>query len=341
MLAPRRFGQPLSPLEEPPQPVFIVGMNGSGTTMLVDSLGRHPQLYAPLQETMVIPYMIKTLGTYGDLGRDQNFLRLWDRVCHIPALMKVNDGQPLPIPANWQEFPRDFAAVLDASFRHIALKRGKHRWAEKTPQHVQHLERLLEVFPRAKFIHIIRDGRDCAASLYRRWQRQPEFMIYRWKCVVAEGRRQGRGMQDHYMEVKYEQLTQNPGYWMPKICKFLDLPFHENVLSSRRPQSGTPNEKGRIGPNRHKPVSNFPEKTLIRMERIAGDYLQELGYPVHYKAGSDEPSKLRIVSWRSSDFTRLLLDLIGNKLSGNGLKSWGAVYRRILVAWRQLRTSRF
>ena len=60
-------------------PVFVVGMNGSGTTMLLDSLGRHPALYAFPKETRLIPYLMSRVSTYGDLTVDANFQRLVGR----------------------------------------------------------------------------------------------------------------------------------------------------------------------------------------------------------------------------------------------------------------------
>ncbi|MGH8607377.1 MAG: sulfotransferase, partial [Gammaproteobacteria bacterium] len=56
-------------------PVFLVGMNGSGTTMLLHSLGNHPDLYGCKRETRVLPHFIAHLHRYGTLGDDDNFLR--------------------------------------------------------------------------------------------------------------------------------------------------------------------------------------------------------------------------------------------------------------------------
>lgn len=137
------------------------------------------------------------------------------------------------MPANWKDFPRDMASVLDAAFRYFARTEGKSRWCEKTPQHLQHLGNISKLFPSAKFIHIIRDGRDCAASLERRFKRLPAHSIFRWKNVVRDGRKQGAELGDKYMEVKYEAVTEDPELWMRRICEFVGLPFHEDVLLSR------------------------------------------------------------------------------------------------------------
>ena len=48
-------------------PIFVVGMNGSGTTMLADSLGRHPHIYSMPQESKVLPYYLQHYGHAGAL----------------------------------------------------------------------------------------------------------------------------------------------------------------------------------------------------------------------------------------------------------------------------------
>ena len=79
-------------------PVFIVGMNGSGTTMLLDHLGRHPNLYGFRLETYVLPGYLRDSDKYGDLAKDANFRRLWDDMRREFAFVKVNKRQPLDLP---------------------------------------------------------------------------------------------------------------------------------------------------------------------------------------------------------------------------------------------------
>ena len=67
-------------LKDEPSPVFVVGMNGSGTSMLIDSLGNHPLLYAASRETRTIPRFIAIAEKYGDLTDDKNFFKLWHRI---------------------------------------------------------------------------------------------------------------------------------------------------------------------------------------------------------------------------------------------------------------------
>ena len=152
-------------------PVFLVGMNGSGTTMLLHSLGNHPDLYGCKRETRVLPYFIAHLHRYGTLGDDGNFLRLMRDIYALRAFRQLNGGHPVPLPEDWATMPRDLASIVDTAFRYFAVREHKKRWADKTPMHALHITALARLFPSARFVHVIRDGRDSAASFHRRWHR--------------------------------------------------------------------------------------------------------------------------------------------------------------------------
>ena len=85
--------------------------------------------------------------TFGDLQVDANFRRLWDEVRDVSVFRQENGGSPVPIPQEWLNRPRSLATVLDEVFSYFATGAGKHRWCEKTPQHVQHLLALGNCFP--------------------------------------------------------------------------------------------------------------------------------------------------------------------------------------------------
>src|SRR5690606_15031419 len=89
-------------------------------------------------------------------------------------------------------------------------------------------------FPNAKFIHVIRDGRDCAASFHRRWQSNPRRTVTRWKHSVRQGREQGASLGDRYLEVRYEDVTRDPDIALRGICSFLGIEFDDSILAAGR-----------------------------------------------------------------------------------------------------------
>jgi hypothetical protein len=322
-------------------PVFLVGMNGSGTTMLRDSLCRHPDLYGFLRETRLLPRLAMTIAEQGSLKDDARFLSAWRKVQSMPSFALVNGGAPPPIPEDWHAYPRSFGAIADAFFQYFAQQAGKHRWCEKSPQNVQHLQLLGQAFPNARFVHLIRDGRACAASFHRRWGRRPELTIYRWKKVVEEGRRQGESLGERYMELRYEELTRDPERWMRSICEFLGLDFVPEVLNSRQPQSKAPNRDGKIQANPESWSRHFGPAALRRLEGIAGGYLAELGYETCFSRGIGDPSPWRLKLWNSQDMAKLYVSEISRKAKGNSRLTWGQVLRRPFDSIQQRRANRY
>lgn len=326
-------------------PVFVVGMNGSGTSMLTECLGRHPELYAFPGETRMIPHFIKEQARFGDLNEDGNFRAFWDYINQsVPDFRVFNNQRPPDLPDDWQSHPRSLAGIIDAIFRGFAAQYGKSRWCEKSPNHSEHILSLGALFPSSKFVHIVRDGRDCAASTNRRQYRNPNLAIYRWRRIVAEAKRQGTSLRERYFELRYEDLTSNPEHWMREICAFLDLPFDARVLESTMPQSakGDALESGQVGsiePNSRKYRRYFTAKQVARLERISGAFLRELGYETEYATGNKDIGRVRAAVTRLVDFVRGNRSL-RRKLQGDSTMTWGRVYRRTLASIREYATKR-
>lgn len=323
-------------------PVFIVGMNGSGTTLLLDCLNNHPELYGFPRETRVIPYFVKTVGKYGDLRVDANFRKLWVNFLKLSFFKYLNGGIDVPLPRDWAEAPRSVAGVVDGAFRYFASKEGKIRWCEKTPMHAQHISLLSNAFPKAKFIHIIRDGRACAASFHRRWKYTPELTIYRWKFVIREARRQALTIDGRYLEVRYEDLTGNPEACMSKICDFLEIEFDENVMVPSRVREYTGSTSKVITNFQMNGWSEyFSSEKRYKLEDIAGTTLDELGYKVKGRSEERDPPLFLVKYWSYRDLVRQGVTAVKEdmKQRSRGGK-WVDLSGRIVNALRQRITNK-
>lgn len=319
------------------EPVFVVGMNGSGTTMLLDCLGRHPKLYAFPRETRLIPYLMARAASYGDLEDDENFRRLWDDVRSLAVFRQANGSEPVPLPDDWRDRPRSLATVLDGVFREFAASEHKQRWCEKTPQHAQHLLALADLFPHARFVHVIRDGRDCAVSFHRRWKRQPQLTVFRWKKVVAMGREQGRRLgTSKYLEVRYEDLTAAPEQTLQGICGFLDLPFHPAVLDSAQPylQSKANGAQRGLRRNSGKWRSYFSVRSLQALERIAGRTLASCGYDTQFPDSDVDLPVWQRRYWSAVETLREYSREIWRKATGELERPWRVILVKPVNALR-------
>lgn len=325
-------------------PVFVVGMNGSGTSMMLDSLGRHPELYAVPDETHMMPYIISRAHRFGNLEDDENFTAFGRfAIEQMPVLQRFTGKDEPALPEDWLSLPRSIAGVFHGIFGSLAAGKNKYRWCEKTPDHVQHIELLSGTFPGARFVHMIRDGREVAYSIGRRQKRQPELVIYRWKKLVETGRAAGAKLPGRYLEVRYEDLTQDARQQMGKVCNFLQLEFAGEVLQSRMPQSpdrkrSSTGEVGAISSNPLKWPDHFDSAAVRRLEEISGRTLDELGYAIRTEAGDRDPDRLQQKYWRALDFLRHTLE---RKKTSKRYDSWRKIARKTLFSFKEYRSKRY
>ncbi len=288
-------------------PIFIVGMNGSGTTMLADCLENSPALYAFPRETRMVPWLIERLDDFGDLKVTKNLQRLLDTFCGFYVVKTLLGKQKLSV-ADVAE--PTLYGVVDAVYRRLAERRGKQRWIEKSPMNVQFMPQIIAQMPTAKFIHIYRDGRDVAQSNQRRWHKNPYLAMYRWKQVVKQGREDGKKLgSERYFEVKYEELTGAPEETMQQICAFIGIDYQPqllqssmpfvNSLSANRAQSKT----GTIVATGQKWKEYFSTRQIADLEKIGGALLADLDYnPTNATSDHNPPAIMRNY-WRTIDIS--------------------------------------
>ena len=168
---------------------FIVGVGRSGTTLLRLMLDAHPDLAIP-GETHFVPALIDVVERTGD--RDQALQTL------LAAMSWPNLGlepQAMASAFACQE-PFSPGAAIRAVFALYAARLGKPRWGDKTPTYRRSIIEIARAVPEARFIHIIRDGRDVALSYRGLWfgpgddlDAQARF----WTAEITEARRQAVG----------------------------------------------------------------------------------------------------------------------------------------------------
>ena len=304
--------------------------------MLLDHLASHPLLFGFPAETQVLPYFIKRQATYGDLADDANYWQLWSDLARSFYRRPVPGSKGSQIPENWREQPRSVAGAFNAIMLQFAVAEDKRIWCEKTPMHVHHLALLAREFPTAKFIHIIRDGRDCAASFHRRWNYNPVRTIYRWKRAVRAGQSQGLTLGSRYYETRYEEVTRAPERAFQDICTFLAIPFESSVLSSLRIR---PHMTGSVSQsivrNQRSADRYFKSADLEKIESVAGRCLNELGYVTDNPTGDRDPAWSTLRWWELVDDVRRLGGLVLAEGSMFKPRRWSYIFKRARGALKQ------
>ena len=298
----------------PPMP-FVVGVNRSGTTLLRMMLDAHPELTVP-PETHFIPAFAKEFKErknngekmtaddavdflvghrrWGDFGLDEAVLR--ERV------KKLDKVRP--------------KYVLRAFFGLYAESQGKTRVGDKTPGYVKQMGIIQRTVPEARFIHLIRDGRDVALSRESRMSAE-ELTVERhakiWKRRISRARRQQSRLK-HYIELRYEDLIADPETALRKVCDFIELPYDPAMLEYHERSADRLQEiardldddnGGALRPaaervEAHSLVTEaprsdrvdrwrelMPPSDIVEFETIAGDLLDELGYEVTTSEGRE------------------------------------------------------
>jgi hypothetical protein len=275
-------------------PVFIVGAPRSGTTLLQYMLRSHPRISLPTGESHFFIPLYRDAETYGDLSRPENIRRVLEAMYRQSADFLDTDlhGLTFDIGKLTDEFHAEkrfsMQSIIAGLFEKNAALEGKARWGDKTPYYILHIPKLLEWFPNGQIIHLIRDGRDVALSLFAR---SHDFGVYNtyfaakyWQQYVETGHAYGAGLPDNtYLEIRYEDILGDQRAVMQQICHFLGEEFSESLLNFKKAgQAGkTPLlQKPVQASNAEKWRERMSNRQIRVFESAAGDTLSRFGYPL-------------------------------------------------------------
>ena len=254
-------------------PIFIIGAQRSGTSLLRRILDSHSRITCPPESKFILPL--------AQLLNDRKSLAGWD---------SMGFGRS-EVEAAMAKFVRSF-------FDTYAKAQGKARWAEKTPNYVDCLPELWDMFgPSVQFIFIQRHGLDVAFSLadpHRHYPAIEEFLEQAggnkpvaaglfWGDKVRKIEQFRAERPDAGHVIRYEELTTQPEGALKPLFDFLGEPWEPEVIDyDRFPHHsgfGDPDVKRRktVEPNSGK-YRTWPEDTQAAVREACGPMLAALGY---------------------------------------------------------------
>jgi hypothetical protein len=211
-------------------PFFVIGAGRSGTTLLRLILAGHSRLHIPPETSYVIP-LVRELPLTGALTQAQ-----LDR-----AVMIMTEDYRWPdMEISAEELHHEAASLPDPSLvdiinivyhRHLAHA-NKERFGDKTPGYIEIVPQLAALYPGAKFIHLIRDGRDVAIScIDLDWERYYDRARFEWTLAMAKRHEYLRSSYaQQILDVRYEDLVTDVEGTVRRICDFLGEAFEPTML---------------------------------------------------------------------------------------------------------------
>lgn len=213
------------------RPVFVGGCPRSGTTLLGSMLGFGPDLLTVPEALFKFTVLPKLIGDDGQIDArralaslsEDDFFRRW-------RVTPTAEDLPRRLPN---------AELIDHLVEAFGRSLGKPQpraWIDHTPGNIRYAGTLGRMFPTARFLHLVRDGRAVAASvLPLDWGPNTIADAARWWSMhIAVGLAAERTMgADRVLTMRFEDIVRDPEIALQKICSFLDLPYDERMVSSR------------------------------------------------------------------------------------------------------------
>ena len=293
-------------------PVFIGGEGRSGTTLLSVILNSHPDIaFGPELHFRgpknLSQYILDGLECIANREIDEvfmtevrgqeihqaiNFIKRCHRFGIVPDVLKT-------IVTRCQKDMKDGVAfderciLINELGNHVRAVEGKQRWGIKIMRDLVLMDQYVGNWPNCFFIHIIRDGRDVAASQlvdHQGWGYSDiEQAANQWKTFILNVR--NKSDSKRYIEVRYEDLVLDTENCLKSLFSVIDLAWDDDVMKYyEKPHSllknsyDHPSAKGVSQPMRTNAIGRYKDDLNLALiheyDHIAGDVLSDLGYEV-------------------------------------------------------------
>jgi hypothetical protein len=281
--------------------LFIVGCARSGTTLLQRILNAHPQI-AIIHETHWIPLFFRDRIGLTTEGRVTTEIvpHLLEHERFRKRFGKAGIGRERLAEVLQAGVPMPYSEFVSRLFDLYGRLQGKPLVGDKTPRYVQNMQSLHALWPGARFLHLIRDGRDVClsainwkersaalASRFSTWREHPvTTAAVWWKWRLRLGREAGELLGPRlYAEVRYDALVAQPEQECRRVCAFLGTPYDDHMLRFHEGRTrNSPDLSAKrswlpITPGLRDWRTQMVPEDQEHFEAAAGDLLDELGYP--------------------------------------------------------------
>jgi len=283
-------------------PIFMIGIQRSGSNLLRLMLNELPELAAP-HPPHILQRMMPLVPRYGDLDRKKAFSRLVDDVCRLV------ESNPVPwegVVLNRENVAArcrkpNLVAVFGAVYDVMAEAWGAKTWCCKSLANIYYLPEIKDYFTDAKYIYLYRDGRDVATSfskavvgekhfyhIAKEWNEAQQLALNFRKEIPAK----------RFFNLSYEDLTTKTEKAVRALCGFLGVRYKPSMLEfyksgeAKRAASASNLWENVTHPvmkqNSRKFLKEAREEDIRIFESVAGSSMDSLGYERLFAKKGDE-----------------------------------------------------
>ncbi|NET33459.1 MAG: sulfotransferase [Cyanothece sp. SIO1E1] len=283
-------------------PVFIVSSGRSGTTLLRGILNASNQIF--------IPHESHFIGSCYQFYHQKNNFDKYDYRQLIKFFKRTSQKYGWGMKTGYllsqlnKHAPQTFADVNSIIYQAGLTLAGAEnlQWGIKSPVLIASVNQIYKVFPAAKIIHIVRDGRDVSLS-YQQVHRNHTARfgpggIVSGALYWIDGLRriEAVGGPKQLYELRYEDLLTQPKDELEKLCAFLDIAYrpsmHQSyhrseknrnlVLETHQTTIHSKVNKGIDSKNKNKFLVDMSHFDLFIFELLAAPYLEKYGYGIKF-----------------------------------------------------------
>lgn len=274
-------------------PVFVAGMERSGTSLLFALLGSHPDI-AMTRRTNLWRYVYRQYGDLSDAAALDHCLHTLRRYKRLVVL----DLDFEALRRSFREGPATYPRLFELMWLQVAAREGKPRWGDKSLMTERFASLIFASYPGARILHMIRDPRDRFASVQARWGNRLGGVgagTAEWMQSAQLGLSNQASFPGSYRIVRYEDLVSEPRETLEELCKFIDASWSDDILGMRNAGSfrveGGNSSYGARQPGAISTDSIGRYRSVLRSSQIefidltAGGTMQRLGYMCEQEPG--------------------------------------------------------
>ncbi len=223
-------------------PIFVLGLQRSGTTWLANTLSGHPDIAAVeapdhqgVHESIFFSHFARE---YGDLSDAVSFDRFAEDFTASDYFLLSGVSESWFREARPSSYPQAFELVMDE----VARREGARFWVEKSPHHTLLSRELAEAFPRARFVCVVRDPPSLIRSRLWAFGRVPPpypgrvaATLRACAAVALYQRHLDRFASscDRAVLITHEEMAADLEGAMRKVTESVGCGFHPAMMESR------------------------------------------------------------------------------------------------------------